>query len=352
MKNIYNNMTLEQYSKFINSSYNGSLITSALNCFNPDSNLQILISGLALAVVVNTSVAWFTNKEQCTKDYIKIEKLYAYFIENYKDLNKIFGFNNPVEIYALYSLLLRDGYLSVDHIYQHNKNNIKDIYGLEGINIINGKGVCRHTSNMLRDILISNNIYTKTLVVNNNDYNLNFTVSESENKEKLNNIINYFKYSLNEKENALLEKILKLSDNKVQLICSEVNKKNITFNIFGNHLVTYAKHNKINYILDPTNFKTYNLKDKSKNILIDAIGLEYPVSLMSNIFDKNATVREYVKDDYQSFNDTFDDINKVKVIYDNNLDTFDYFYKTNKELYEEIIDIFNEIEEPYFKSRK
>ena len=79
-------------------------------------------------------------------------------VETYHDLlNKIYdmfcmlGVNTPVDIFVLYSYLVRNGYLSVNHNFICS-NNVKDSIPLLSVNVIEGAGVCRHISCLLTDI--------------------------------------------------------------------------------------------------------------------------------------------------------------------------------------------------------
>ena len=89
-----------------------------------------------------------------TKDIIEIRKLYNNLIKDYNKLNKIFDFQNPVEIYTLYNKMLYAGYLSKDKKFHFGKDKVKDIMTIQGTNIINGEAVCRHIAQMLKDIYL------------------------------------------------------------------------------------------------------------------------------------------------------------------------------------------------------
>ena len=58
---------------------------------------------------------------------------------------------NPIDIFVLYSYLVRKGYLSVDHLFVCS-NDVTDSIPLLAVNVIEGAGVCRHIACLLTDI--------------------------------------------------------------------------------------------------------------------------------------------------------------------------------------------------------
>lgn len=97
----------------------------------PNISDSLLASLLLLgANIINVSYAIFSrNSESHTKEVQKIKTLYQEFLSEYVKLNRIFEFQNPIEIYTFYNKMLYDGYLS------KNKNFILEKQQLEILKI-------------------------------------------------------------------------------------------------------------------------------------------------------------------------------------------------------------------------
>lgn len=90
----------------------------------------------------------------------EMRKIYDEILKHYNELNKVFDFNDPVEMFALYIYVLEKGYLSLHHRFKYHEVH-KEIHGFLGIETILGKGVCRHTSATLVDIFKNNGVISK-----------------------------------------------------------------------------------------------------------------------------------------------------------------------------------------------
>ena len=106
----------------------------------PNENDSLLASLLLLgANIINVSYAIFSrNSESHTKEVQKIKTLYQEFLSEYVKLNRIFEFQNPIEIYTFYNKMLYDGYLSKNkefHFGETTIRDIKDIYSLNNDNL-------------------------------------------------------------------------------------------------------------------------------------------------------------------------------------------------------------------------
>lgn len=89
-----------------------------------------------------------------------MRKIYDEILKHYSELNKVFDFNDPVEMFALYIYVLEKGYLSLHHSFKYCEVH-KEIHGFLGIETILGKGVCRHMSATLVDIFKNNGVISK-----------------------------------------------------------------------------------------------------------------------------------------------------------------------------------------------
>lgn len=244
----------------------------------PFLSMQVISSGICLYCLFNPEIKYIT------KDIVEIKKLYQEFIDNYNKLNRIFELENPVEIFAMFTFLYSNGYLSQNKSFETGQTGVKDIEPIMGTNIFMGKGVCRHLSSMFVDILNGYNIQASKL--------------------------SCYVYA----EDGLIKYVEK---------------------IIGNHMICLAQKDNINYFLDTMNKCTFKMRD---NILYDED--EFKVDIKRK--------KELCKNmNYDSFKDIYtkDSISRAEeknLIFNvvkncrNNLDILDNFYNENKDIYEDV----------------
>ncbi len=90
----------------------------------------------------------------------------------YVKLNRIFEFQNPIEIYTFYNKMLYDGYLSKNKEFHFGETTIRDIKDIYSSNIMNGEAVCRHIATMLKEIYNAYGIEGNTLTVYQSDFDV------------------------------------------------------------------------------------------------------------------------------------------------------------------------------------
>lgn len=206
----------------------------------------------------------------------EIQKIYDEIIRHYSKLNKIFDFNNPVEILALYVYAVEKGYLSLHHNFEYRQTDDdlkKEILGLSGVEIILGHGVCRHFSAMLNDIFKESGVDSK----------------------------------------------------KCYVFLAGVGKKNL---YISNHVIVTTEKNGLTYLLDPTNYITFKPSD-SKSIYVSGDDYIYINPCERLKLGKNL--------EFSSREDDETQMNKSRKICSENRDILKSFYKENRDLYEEIV---------------
>ena len=94
------------------------------------------------------------KKNEQLKEFKEIKDIYNNIIKNYLELNLMLNINTPIEIFSFYILTLYNGYLSKtdNFIYLDNEDKLINCIKLKGADVLNGYGVCRHISAMLKDI--------------------------------------------------------------------------------------------------------------------------------------------------------------------------------------------------------
>ena len=239
----------------------------------PIPSAILLSSGFS---IIGSYIGTFIKIKDDLSTINEIQKIYDEIIRHYSKLNRIFDFNNPVEIFALYVYAVEKGYLSFHHNFEYGQTDDdveKEISGLSGVEIILGHGVCRHFSGMLNDIFKESGVESKKCYV--------FSYDES--------------------------------------------KKNL---YIPNHVIVVAKDDGVMYILDPTNSLIFKPGD-SKSIYVSEDAYAYISPFERLKLGKNL--------EFSSREDDETQMNKSIKICSENRDILKSFYKENKDLYEEIV---------------
>lgn len=239
----------------------------------PIPSAILLSSGFS---IIGSYIGTFIKIKDDLSTINEIQKIYDEIIRHYSKLNRIFDFNNPVEIFALYVYAVEKGYLSFHHNFEHGQTDDdveKEIFGLSGVEIILGHGVCRHFSAMLNDIFKESGVDSK----------------------------------------------------KCYVFLAGIGKKNL---YIPNHVIVVAKDDGVMYILDPTNSLIFKPGD-SKSIYVSEDTYAYISPFERLKLGKNL--------EFSSREDDETQMNKSIKICSENRDILKSFYKENKDLYEEIV---------------
>lgn len=239
---------------------------------SPIPSAILLSSGFS---IVGSYIGTFIKIKDDLSTINEIQKIYDEIIRHYSKLNRIFDFNNPVEIYALYVYAVEKGYLSFHHNFEYGQTDEdveKEISGLSGVEIILGHGVCRHFSGMLNDIFKESGVESKRCYV----------------------------------------------------FLADEGKKNL---YTPNHAIVVAKKDDLMHILDPTNSIIFKPGD-SNSIYVSGKHYVYINPYERLKLGKNL--------EFTSEKDDETLMNRSKKICSENRDMLKSFYKENKDLYEEI----------------
>ena len=236
----------------------------------------------------NTQKRYINEEVIYHKEIEEIKKIYSEIIKNITKINKIFGLTNPVEIYALFTCELSNGYLSNNKHFEYIPSDIKNIRTLYGANPITGKSVCRHIAAMLRDIMKSSGIKSNTV---------NVYMDDSNKKKK-----------------------------------NKIEKK------YGNHVITLAISNGEIHLLDSTLQKIY--KPQKRKYIIDSNSEIIKTCIKRCTFsgtkEELKKQKKYIKLPSTTFEEDKKQIEKVESIFKNNLDILEILYNSNKDLYKEV----------------
>ncbi len=294
---------------------------------------------------------WLSKNKMYTKELSQIKELYSEFIKNYNKMNKDFGFDNPIEIHTMYNYLLYNGYLSKDKKFESSDKEVKDIALMNGFNVLMGRGVCRHKSSMLTDILKDYGMLAYNLTCDSYERKIKISQNKCSYQEVKNWILKYSPF-LDEdyfKElNSIIDSVSELKT--IPELQWENYRKNCWF--FQNHQITLANDGSYNYFLDPTREYTeisiYRPESGSKILYED------PIYMLKYSLHKNAPTNDSVdnqkmfimlKKDYPFIPicEEQEMVSKVKKIYNENTFIFEQFYIDNKEIYDEISSISSKI---------
>ena len=277
------------------------------------------------------------------KEVKEAKKIYQNVIKNYNQLNKTFDFHNPIEIFTMYNYLLEEGYLSNKKEFEFEKSEFFDIWGAVGLDIINGKGLCRHAAMMLSDIFNDYGIYSHSLAVYckvKENY-----IEEAEDgeytTEDIMNMIHNNKIKINNNNDlqAFLEEIANNKEIKFNLVINDDKEESKIIRTIGNHSITFAKQDEKNYYLDPTLFRIYRSDKQNKKRLFDN-HTELEIKKIPSILGQNKNLEFFRKFKYNNSTISEEEqdklINTTLDICEKNTDIFETFYNDNKILYQEI----------------
>ena len=121
--------------------------------------IVMAVSGILVSVMV-FSTALIKNADRKRESLENsVSQVYYVQTETYNEiiseiklaLEKV-GCDDPLEIFSMYNHLLWKGYFSEGHEYKYDNTDLYDIPYFEGIDIMDGDGVCRHNSDLLARI--------------------------------------------------------------------------------------------------------------------------------------------------------------------------------------------------------
>lgn len=290
-------------------------------------------------------LSWSQGKNY-TKDINEIRKLYQEFVKNYNKLNKIFDLNDPIQIHTMFIYLLYKGYLSKNKQFEFSDKESRNIGDLRGADVITGKGVCRHITSMLTDILKDYGIEAGNLGVYSKNYTINIKILDKQKytKDELidcvrTHIIDENTYSFIIK---LIEKLIDEEKKNIELSYEITDDKNLLKRKIGNHSISVASKDGKIYFLDPTQSRIYRMREDNNGILYDDECDNIPIRTASSIVLNNLkdyfTIKQTISRIHQSVSkeEEREMITKTLKICNDNMDIFEQFHNQNNELYNDI----------------
>lgn len=330
IKKIYGNINYNTSELLSDVNLGLMLTTFGTGFFSLGANLNNAASLMMLSIL-NMIYYIYSNEERLslhTKDIIEIKRLYNDLIKDYNKLNKIFGFQNPVEIYTLYNKMLYAGYLSKDKEFHFGKDRVRDIMTIQGVNIVNGEAVCRHIAPMLKDIYLDYGITSYDISVFQKDIEID------------KGMLSYYRREL-QKVSAIkgipVEDLNYLLEDKIQEAFSYyISPEDI--GKLTNHRITKAIYQDKDYYLDPTQTRMYKPSMGDSNILISEDGQR------DTRIIPRANPSEAIKTKPSTpFSEDLKYVRSTINIYEQNKDILERFYREHQELYNYISNLLSNI---------
>lgn len=312
--------TYKKISSFVFIGLLGSNLTSFISILSGARLEFLTIPSISIFSILNTIFGINSNNIYKTKDIKELMIVYKQFLQNYNNLNKLFEVKNPVEISTMFSYLLHKGYLSKDKRFEFSEDNVIDFRNFGGLNIFEGKGVCRHISLLLNDIFKEYGMKCEKISVYQRERSVD------------NNALSEFMNEFLEKtlQNIDVQNVLDVDyyRNGIQksIILEPIDIKSIERKKISNHAINYAEFDGVGYYLDATQDDIYQKKDNSL--------------FLSDQVDESMYIVSNPKYKYLSSNTKevdFEVSSKTNLICKDNIDVFEKFYKENKDIYEDIV---------------
>lgn len=337
--NTYGNLQNILFTSSLGLSIASEFVPEYSSLYNPTEAL----SYVSLAAFIGLT---YSNCKNYSKDLNQIRELYQEFIKNYNKLNKTFNLNDPVQINTMFSYLLYEGYLSKDKEFEFSSKQARDMANLGGANIITGKGVCRHISSMLTDIMNDYGIQSNQLGVCSMNYNIKIKILNEQKytKEELHNwcrthITDENTYSFIIK---LIDAFIDKNKQNIELSYEIEDEKNSIKKIVGNHAISVAFKDGKTYFLDPTQSRIYRMIEDGNGVLYDDECDNIPIRttgtfVLNEIKDFYTLKQSLSKPcQYISKEEEKEMVKNTLEICNGNMDIFEQFYNQNSELYNDI----------------
>ncbi len=259
-------------------------------------------------------------RERKTEDYSKVKDLYDEVVLNISNLMRELHIeDDPVKVFAAYEYLYKNGYLSYGRDNNYNVA-LKDFFGLQGADVINGNGACRSYASLLTDIYRNLGIESYNLVVR----------TDKECIEHVDGLGNYPKRKRDSKTKRLVSTVMGIT-------------KNLKI---SNHVINIVKHEGKVLVLDPTNDAF--LQKGDHNLLLLANNSEYGMNKdnfygiinkamkVYNHMETCGNVNKMLDQPTISYEEYKDRYLSALELCKNNQSKFELFYIGNENLYTEI----------------
>lgn len=281
----------------------------------------------------------FRNLEIYSNEYYDLKNMYEEVVNNYNNnINKAFGFNNPVDIAHAYNFAYKTGFLSKDFIFNYSSKNKELVENptIFGASIFTGKGCCRHSSKLLSDILNDYGFDSITISTGFNSCYRTVKVDKIP-MDSLDLLMSLATPILEEKDISkedLLNSVSILSSNGISI--SEIWEHDRN-HVPRNHAITGVIYNGLAYYIDSTNEEFYRMDEDTGRLVNQTNDVENTIKkrLYDTLNNKRKEKKLLSLPSYD-LNDINSSFIKTNLLCLDNYDVFEKFYNDNHEAYEEI----------------
>lgn len=216
---------------------------------------------------------------------------------------------DPIESFALYNVLYRGGYLSLNHKFEFSSQSM-DFGKLEALDVILGQAVCRSISDLYVSICNELEMKAKSIFIHVNHQT--FAGAEA---------FPQIPIQVNDQVNETLEKILMSLP-------------------LGNHVISLVEKEEAFY-LDPTNITMFNKKEGNRLFIEGAKGDAYVCHIQKflSLLERRMNVSLFTPQTNVSYEECLETYRKAFDDVQKNMDSLEAFYLENQGLYQEIAGI-------------
>lgn len=342
IKEIVSNISYSNYGLVRSGAFWSAFLTNIANGYLNN----IPLYGFTYTTAVLYVFLVFSRLENHTKELTAIRSAYSDVLDNYAKLMHDLGLSNPIQIGTMHTNMVEDGYLSINNEFKFNRDNVYDYKGIYGTNIINGHGVCRHNASLLSDLLNKMEIDAFNLAVCFPDYALSIEILDGEvgqTRDEIYATVRKYFIDPNAVDQIVeaLDEIIKSNGAgiKVSLSCKE--EKNILKRVLGNHAICFAEQNGHGYYLDPTMKRIYYMDSEEFGILrdenIERLNMKlYSSCILNNLSTFEKMYGKVLNDNPSDYRATRL-VDETTLLYENNRDICEQFYRDNEEIYRNIV---------------
>lgn len=331
-------ISFEEFEKNCNKSKFNLLTSSAVTLLSPflyffdtfDPTIILVLSMIKVGLDEIEFLKYFeANPYVRYKNILEYQEAYRSYYEVINNLSNMLeqlNWDNEAKIFAGYSYLLKNGYLSNNHEFCYSINSDSCFGHFLGSNVIDGFGDCKHINSFLTDLLNHNNYPA---------YNIGMNLTNSYiplNSDGLNNNTEYDLVKEQEKEQKITQ--FREEYDKMYKFIEALVKLYIRRKKGPNHLVTLFSNDEYSYIMDAVNNAMFFVDDDKDVFCGDTY---FSVSSLHYRNEKKINLSKLLKmSPREEMIGKLEDYFQIYAGCDECIDIFEKFYNDNKDLYREV----------------
>ena len=207
------------------------------------------IPALAAYTAAMISSGYIDSLIQKSQEYRRFKEIYKEIMDEYSKLNVSYNLKTPTEIYALFDIVYKSGFLSIAsdgkcRMTKYDNDLMKEL-------TLNNHGVCRHVATMLTDVYTRLGYTASPIVVATPEMKEEVKEVEipAEVKEQMEKLQQMFQIEIN--GHKVTPDEIKIGEAKMfetRLIPQPITDKQVKY---GNHAITRVNSNGYSFNFDP-----------------------------------------------------------------------------------------------------